>query len=119
MKIFRIALSIFSVSTVLTFSSCIKSPDSETEKSSGYFAKTADSIQSGGVKVVSISTPKGNFNVWTKRFGNNPKIKLLLLNGGPGMSHEYFECLENFLPEKEIEFIYYDQLGTGFSDNPN
>ena len=69
--------------------------------------------------MVTISTPKGNFKVWTKRFGNNPKVKLLLLNGGPGMSHEYFECMESFLPKEGIEFIYYDQLGTGFSDNPN
>jgi proline iminopeptidase len=27
--------------------------------------------------------------------------------------------MENFLPAAGIEFIYYDQLGTGFSDNPN
>ena len=68
--------------------------------------------------MVTIETPKGKFKVWTKRYGNNPKIKLLLLNGGPGMSHEYFECMESFLPKEGIEFIYYDQLGTGFSDNP-
>ena len=54
-----------------------------------------------------------------KRIGNNPKIKLLLLNGGPGATHEYFECMENFLPAEGIEFIYYDQLGCGNSDNPN
>ena len=65
--------------------------------------------------MISISTPKGKFNVWTKRFGNNPTIKLLLLNGGPGATHEYFECMENFLPAQSIEFIYYDQLGCGNS----
>ena len=27
---------------------------------------------------------QGEFKVWTKRFGNNPRIKLLLLHGGPG-----------------------------------
>jgi proline iminopeptidase len=75
-------------------------------------------VQTGGVQVVTITTPKGNFNVWTKRFGNNPKIKVLLLNGGPGATHEYFECFENFLPQEGIEFIYYDQLGCGNSDNP-
>ena len=66
--------------------------------------------------MVSIETPKGKFNVWTKRFGNSPGIKLLLLNGGPGATHEYFECMENFLPKENIEFIYYDQLGCGNSD---
>ncbi|MGB4839751.1 MAG: proline iminopeptidase-family hydrolase, partial [Saprospiraceae bacterium] len=54
-----------------------------------------------------------------KSIGNNPSIKLLLLNGGPGATHEYFECFESFLPAEGIEIIYYDQLGCGFSDNPN
>ena len=72
----------------------------------------------GGCKVIQIQTPKGKFNVWTKRMGNNPTIKLLLLNGGPGATHEYFECFESFFPQEGIEFIYYDQLGCGNSDNP-
>ena len=75
-------------------------------------------VQTGGVKVVEIETPKGKFKVWTKSVGNNPKIKLLLLNGGPGATHEYFECFESFMPQEGIEFIYYDQLGCGLSDNP-
>ena len=83
-----------------------------------YFAPQPASVQTGGVQIIPITTPKGKFNVWTKRFGNNPKIKLLLLNGGPGATHEYFECLESFLPQEGIEFIYYDQLGCGNSDNP-
>ena len=69
--------------------------------------------------MIPITTPKGTFNVWTKTIGNNPTIKLLLLNGGPGATHEYFECFESFLPAEGIEIIYYDQLGCGFSDNPN
>ena len=83
-----------------------------------YFAPTETGVQDGGVQVIPINTPKGKFNVWTKRYGNNPKIKVLLLNGGPGATHEYFECMENFLPKEGIEFIYYDQLGCGNSDNP-
>lgn len=79
---------------------------------------TTIGVKTGGIKVVEINTPKGKFNVWTKSVGNNPKIKVLLLNGGPGMTHEYFECMENFLPKEAIEFIYYDQLGCGNSDNP-
>lgn len=84
-----------------------------------YFAQTDSGVQNGGVKMIAIETPKGKMHVWTKRFGNNPKIKLLLLNGGPGATHEYFECMENFLPAEGIEFIYYDQLGCGNADNPN
>lgn len=83
-----------------------------------YYAKSTDSIQNGGIKKIPIQTSKGIFNVWTKRIGNNPKIKVLLLNGGPGATHEYFECFENYFPAEGIEFIYYDQLGCGNSDNP-
>ncbi|MEY3423076.1 MAG: hypothetical protein RIR48_3406, partial [Bacteroidota bacterium] len=64
---------------------------------SGYFTPKEKGLQTGGVKVVQITTPKGNFNVWTKTIGNNPSTRLLLLNGGPGMTHEYFECFESFL----------------------
>ncbi|MCC3153475.1 proline iminopeptidase-family hydrolase [Hymenobacter sp. BT770] len=83
-----------------------------------YFENPETGVQDGNVRMVSISTPKGKFNVWTKQYGNNPKVKVLLLNGGPGATHEYFECFENFLPREGIEFIYYDQLGCGNSDNP-
>jgi proline iminopeptidase len=87
-------------------------------KSEVYFKSEEKGIKNGGVKMVTIETPKGKFKVWTKTIGNNPKMKLLLLNGGPGMSHEYFECMESFMPAEGIEIIYYDQLGTGYSDNP-
>lgn len=90
-----------------------------TPAANDYFAQSKDSVQTGGIKIIPITTPKGTFNVWTKRIGNNPKIKVLLLNGGPGATHEYFECFENFLPAEGIEFIYYDQIGCGNSDNPN
>jgi hypothetical protein len=30
-----------------------------------------------------VKTPKGAFHVWTKRVGNKPNIKVLLLRGGP------------------------------------
>ncbi len=102
---------------LLTFLSLVSCK--HEEKPFTYFESQETGIQNGGVKMIAIETPKGKFNVWTKRFGNNPKIKVLLLNGGPGLSHEYFECMESFLPKEGIEFIYYDQLGTGFSDNPN
>jgi proline iminopeptidase len=84
-----------------------------------YFANQDTGVQAGNVKLVEISTPKGKFHVWTKRFGNNPRIKVLLLHGGPGGTHEYFECFENFLPKEGIEFIYYDQLDSWYSDRPN
>lgn len=103
------------------FISCKKEQTIENQKpvTNPYFLDVSKGIKNGGVQQIPINTPKGSFKVWTKRIGNNPKMKVLLLNGGPGMSHEYFECMESFLPAENIEFIYYDQLGTGFSDNPN
>jgi len=73
----------------------------------------------GGVRMIPISTPKGQFRVWTKRVGNNPKIKVLLLHGGPGATHEYFEAADSFLPGAGVEYYYYDQLGSAFSDQPD
>jgi len=83
-----------------------------------YFAPADAGMQTGGVRRIPIHTPKGDFTVWTKRFGTNPRIKLLLLHGGPGATHEYFESFESFLPAEGIEFIYYDQLGSAYSDQP-
>jgi proline iminopeptidase len=82
-----------------------------------YFQDT-EAVRSAGVRLVSITTPKGPFKVWTKRFGNNPRIKVLLLHGGPGATHEYLESFESFLPPEGIEFIFYDQLGSAYSDQP-
>jgi proline iminopeptidase len=78
-----------------------------------------DDALSGGVKVITIQTPKGPFHVWTKRVGNNPAIKVLLLHGGPGATHEYFEALDSYFPGVGIEYYYYDQLGSAYSDQPD
>ncbi len=101
--------------TVL-FAGCVTT--TTQPEATDYFKQNEKGIKTGGIKVIPIQTPKGTFKVWTKRVGNNPTIKLLLLNGGPGATHEYFECMESFLPAESIEFIYYDQLGCGNSDNP-
>jgi proline iminopeptidase len=75
-------------------------------------------IQTAGIRMIPIQTPKGNFNVWTKRFGNNPRIKILLLHGGPAFTHEYMECFESFFQREGFEFYEYDQLGSYYSDQP-
>src|SRR5512141_1051411 len=78
-----------------------------------------DDLLSGGVKLIPIETPMGKFRVWTKRVGNHPTMKLLLLHGGPGATHEYFECFDSYLPAAGIEYYYYDQLGSFYSDQPD
>lgn len=104
---------------VLVISACQQNQPDLQSADLSYFQPSDNGLQTGGVRMIPIQTPKGNFKVWTKRFGNNPQLKVLLLNGGPGATHEYFECFENFLPAASVEFIYYDQLGCGNSDNPN
>jgi hypothetical protein len=85
-----------------------------------YFDQSGrDDVLSGGVKLVPITTPKGEFRVWTKRTGNNPKVKILLLHGGPGATHEYFEACDSYFPAAGIEYYYYDQLGSTYSDQPD
>jgi len=74
---------------------------------------------SGGSRLVPIRTAHGDFKVWTRRMGDNPRIKLLLLHGGPGATHEYFEAFDSYLPAAGIEFIYYDQLGSHRSSQPD
>jgi proline iminopeptidase len=85
-----------------------------------YFSRAGhDDSWSGGVRMISIHTPRGDFRVWTKRVGHNPRLKVLLLHGGPAMTHEYFEAFDSFFPGDGIEYYYYDQLGSAYSDQPN
>jgi proline iminopeptidase len=82
------------------------------------YSKREDRL-SGGARRVAIDTPKGRFSVWTKRIGNNPELKVLLLHGGPGSTHEYLEAFDSYLPAAGVEYYYYDQLGSGYSDQPD
>lgn len=102
--------------------SCKDTPQNKTtatEKISYFDYSQSDDQQTGGIKMIPIETPKGTFKVWTKRMGNNPKMKVLLLHGGPGGTHEFFENFDGYLPIEEIEYIYYDQLDSYYSDKPN
>jgi proline iminopeptidase len=65
-----------------------------------------------------VNTPAGTYRVWVKRTGNNPSLRVLLLHGGPGSTHEYLEACDSYLPAAGVEYYYYDQLGSGFSDQP-
>jgi proline iminopeptidase len=78
-----------------------------------------DDVLGGGARRIPVDTPKGTFHVWVKRVGNNPRLRVLLLHGGPGSTHEYLEACDSFLPAAEVEYYYYDQLGSGFSDQPD
>ena len=93
---------------------------SHQAESNAYLDNTGKDDQfTGGIKMIKINTPKGDFKVWTKRVGNNPTKKVLLLHGGPGMTHEIYECFDGYFPQENIEYYYYDQLGSYYSDQPD
>ncbi|MGN6742800.1 MAG: proline iminopeptidase-family hydrolase [Amnibacterium sp.] len=88
----------------------------------GYFdTSTWDprDVVSGGARRIPISTPSGEFSVWTKRVGTNPDLKVLLLHGGPGATDELYEPFDAWFPGAGIEYYYYDQLGSFRSDQPD
>jgi len=72
-----------------------------------------------GERYIPVTTPQGRYKVWVKKVGDSPKLKVLLLHGGPGATHEGFENFAQFLPQQGIEYYYYDQLGSGRSDHPD
>ncbi len=71
-----------------------------------------------GMDRIPVRTAKGTFDVCVKRVGDSPHTKVLLLHGGPGATHEYFENFEEHLVPRGVELHFYDQLGSGDSDNP-
>lgn len=76
-------------------------------------------VVSGGSRMIPVSTPRGEFLVWTKRVGTNPDLKVLLLHGGPGATSELYECFDTWFPRAGIEYYHYDQLGSFRSDQPD
>ena len=61
-----------------------------------------------------IDVPGGR--VWYRSVGQGG-IPLLCLHGGPGMTHNYIEPLEDLGDRRRV--IFYDQLGCGRSDKPD
>lgn len=59
---------------IFILSSCSQNKPTSENLASDYY-NYGDSIESAGVRMIPIKTPVGEFNVWTKRFGNNSKIK--------------------------------------------
>ena len=107
------------VCSLLAFTADADPAPGTLASSPAYFDNTGRSdALSGGVRMIPITTDRGTFRVWTKRVGNNPRIKVLLLHGGPGMTHEYLEAFDSFFPGAGIEYYYYDQLGSTYSDQP-
>ena len=58
----------------------------------------------------------GPGRVWWYSLGDGAGVPLLCLHGGPGMTHNYLEPLEDLADRRRV--IFYDQLGCGRSDRP-
>ena len=73
-----------------------------TQLPSAYFDTSSwdrRDVISGGSRMVPVSTPSGEFRVWTRRVGNNPDLKVLLLHGGPGATDELYESFDLWFPQ--------------------
>ena len=115
----KILIGLFLYCTLILSACNTSNPVASNAANNDHDTTGRTDIFAGGIQMIPIQTVKGTFNVWTKRIGNNPKTKVLLLHGGPGATHEYFECFDSFFPQEGFEYYYYDQLGSAYSDNPN
>lgn len=97
---------------------CQSEPQEETTKEPETTDTTEEEILPQDTGTVQMISLKEGFKVWTKKFGDNPRIKVLLLHGGPAMTHEYLKSFSDFFPQEDFEFYYYDQLGSYHSDQP-
>jgi proline iminopeptidase len=84
----------------------------QDQKDSIYHQK----ITSPGVRFVPVNN--GKYKVFTQKTGNG-RNSLLLLSGGPGESHEYFEHFAAELKNADVTVYLYEQLGNYFSDQPD
>src|SRR5678816_3367720 len=89
-KAMRILIFLMFLSSVFFSCSQMEKPKTGANTPvSVYFNYGDTSLQTAGIRMIPIKTPVGEFKVWTKRFGKNPRIKVLLLHGGPAAGHEY------------------------------
>ncbi len=108
-------LSVFIFAAMVMIAGCGQNKISSPQK----HAPVKEIPVVGEGQMIPITTEKGDFKVWTKKVGDNPDIKVLLLHGGPAMTHEIYEIFGKHFPDAGIEFYYYDQLGSYFSDQPD
>ena len=64
-----------------------------------------------------IDVPGGRIWYGVVSGGNAFATPLLVIHGGPGMSHDYLYPLVDLADERPI--VFYDQLDAGLSDRPN
>lgn len=72
------------------------------------------------MKITTGFIPFGKFKTFYRVVGdmNSPQKPLILLHGGPGSTHNYFESFDE-LAKNDRPVIMYDQLGCGESSIPD
>lgn len=64
--------------------------------------------------------PFGPYRTYYRIVGKpSDKAPLLLLHGGPGSTHNYFEALDELAERDQRQLIMYDQIGCGLSSMPD
>lgn len=65
--------------------------------------------------------PFGEYKTYYRIVGDlkSEKTPLLLLHGGPGSTHNYFEVFDQLTEKTDRPVVMYDQLGCGKSDIPD
>lgn len=72
------------------------------------------------MQVTEGTIPFKNYQTFYRIVGKKSgKTPLLLLHGGPGSSHNYFEVLDQLAARTDRQIIMYDQLGCGRSSIPD
>src|SRR6476620_4130993 len=72
-----------------------------------------------GVRRIPVATPAGDLQVWTRTAGDPDGLTVLVLHGGPGATHEYLLDLEQPIVAAGHRVVFYDQLGSFYSDQPD
>lgn len=72
------------------------------------------------VRIQEGYVPFGKYQTYYRIVGEkSEKAPLLLLHGGPGSTHNYFEVLDDLAERDHRQLIMYDQLGCGKSSQPD
>lgn len=72
------------------------------------------------VRVQEGYMPFGKYRTYYRIVGEkSAKAPLLLLHGGPGSTHNYFEVLDDLAEKDHRQLVMYDQIGCGKSSMPD
>lgn len=64
--------------------------------------------------------PFGSYNTYYRIAGQpSTKAPIVMLHGGPGSTHNYFELFDQFADRDHRQVITYDQIGCGQSSMPD